>query len=50
MPETDIISHTNTVVDRVMNGIINDIISGKIKPGDKLSTETVPDAIRSGKL
>lgn len=40
MPETDIISHTNTVVDRVMNGIINDIISGKIKPGDKLSTET----------
>lgn len=40
MPETDIISNTNTVVDRVMNGIINDIISGKIKPGDKLSTET----------
>lgn len=39
MPDKDKHTQANTVVDRVMNGIINEIISGKIKPGDKLATE-----------
>ncbi len=30
---------SSSVVDQVINGIINEIISGKIKPGDKLPTE-----------
>lgn len=38
MPEKEL-QQANTVVDRVMNGIINDIIAGKIKPGEKLATE-----------
>lgn len=32
-------SQASTVVDRVMNGIVDEIIQGKIKPGDKLATE-----------
>lgn len=32
--------NVNSVVDRVMNGIINDIITDKYRPGDKLPTET----------
>lgn len=32
-------NQTNTVVDRVVNGLVNDIISGRLKPGDKLETE-----------
>ncbi len=30
---------TSSVVDQVINGIINEIISGSLKPGDKLPTE-----------
>ena len=39
MSENDNNTQANTVVDRVMNGIVNEIIEGRIKPGDKLATE-----------
>ncbi len=40
MPEDGTnIQTNNTVVDRVTNCIIDELISGKIKPGDKLATE-----------
>ena len=45
MPEKEL-HQANTVVDRVMNGIINDIIAGKIKPGEKL-VQQLPESFQA---
>ena len=38
--EIEIKNPSGSVVDQVINGIINRIISGELRPGDKLPTET----------